>query len=90
MDFEWDRAKADANKSKHGVSFEEASTIFGDDHAVTVSDPDHSHGENRYLTFGMSRYGRLLVVAHTDRGERIRIISSRPMTARERRAYEQE
>jgi uncharacterized DUF497 family protein len=89
MDFEWDRAKADANKSKHGVSFEEASTVFGDDDAITVRDPDHSEGEDRYLTFGMSRSGRLLVVAHTDRGDRIRIISSRPMTRRERRAYEQ-
>lgn len=89
MEFEWDIDKARGNEARHGVSFAEACTVFDDDHASTVADPDHSAGEARFLTFGLSHGGRALVVAHTDRGERIRIISARFMTPKERRAYEQ-
>jgi uncharacterized protein len=89
MDFEWDPEKTRANESKHGVSFFEACEIFDDDHSSTVRDPDHSMDENRYLTFGMSRDGKHLVVSYTERNGRIRLISAREMTPRERRAYEQ-
>lgn len=88
MDFEWDPAKARANESKHGVSFVEASEVFGDDHSSTVPDPDHSIEEDRYLIFGVSKVGRHLVVSYTQRNDRIRLISARQMTPRERRAYE--
>lgn len=89
MQFEWDPEKARRNETKHGVSFLEAATVLDDDHASTVADPDRSEGEARYLTFGKSSSGRPLVVAHTDRGANIRIISARRMTPGERRAYEQ-
>jgi uncharacterized protein len=89
MEFEWDAAKSRFNADKHGVSFEEASSVFGDPLALTFDDPAHSEAERRYLTFGVSGAGRSLLVAHTSRGDTIRIISSRPMTPRERRAYEQ-
>jgi uncharacterized DUF497 family protein len=89
MRFEWDPEKAQRNERKHGVSFLEACAVFDDDYASTVVDPDHSEGEVRHLTFGMSSSGRALVVAHTDRGANIRIISARLMTPREIRAYEQ-
>jgi uncharacterized protein len=89
MDFEWDLAKAKSNESKHGVSFFEACEVFGDEHSSTVPDPDHSAAENRFLVFGASRGGRYLVVSYTERGDRIRLISARQMTLRERRAYEQ-
>lgn len=88
MNFEWDPHKARRNEEKHGVSFAEACTVFDDDFASTVRDPDHSEREARYLTFGVSASGRPLVVSHTDRGTTIRIISARAMTPRERRAYE--
>jgi len=89
VQFEWDAAKARENEAKHGVSFMEASEIFGDDHSSVMADPDHAAGENRYLIFGATRTGKYLVVSYTERGERIRLISARPMTPRERRAYEQ-
>jgi uncharacterized DUF497 family protein len=89
MKFEWDEAKAAANQRKHSVSFHEASTIFGDPLAITFDDPDHSIGEQRYLTFGLSRLNRLLVVAHTERTDRIRIISARVATRQEKRIYEE-
>lgn len=90
MRFELDPAKAAANLRKHGVSFEEASTVFYDPLAVTGPDPDHSRGEQRYVTFGMSSSERLLVVGHTDRGEEtIRIFTARPATPNERRIYEE-
>lgn len=89
MDFEWDAEKARLNELKHGVSFAEASTVFGDALASTIADPDHSEGELRFLTFGVTSSGEAVVVAHTDRGDTIRIISARYMTSRERRAYEQ-
>lgn len=89
MEFEWDPAKAGANLRKHKVSFHEAATVFGDFLGVTAADPDHSAGERRYITVGRSTRGRLLMVAHTERRERIRIISARTLTPREKRAYEE-
>jgi uncharacterized DUF497 family protein len=88
MTFEWDADKAAENRRKHSVSFEEATTVFGDRLAITYIDPDHSVGEYRFLTFGIAATGRLLVVAHTDRDDRIRLISAREMTRNERRDYE--
>jgi uncharacterized DUF497 family protein len=89
MDFEWDEKKAAVNKKKYGVSFPEAATVFGDPLAITFSDLDHSAEEYRFITFGLSRFGRLLVVAHSDRGQAIRIISAREATNRERNIYEE-
>ncbi len=88
MEFEWDPEKAARNWVKHGVSFHEAATVFGDPLAITYHDPDHSEDEERFLTFGHSNEGHLLVVSHTDRGERTRIISARRATRRERKIYE--
>jgi uncharacterized DUF497 family protein len=90
MEFEWDADKAVRNLGKHGVSFQEAATVFGDPLAVTYFDPDHSKDEDRFLTFGHSSIGRLLVVSHTDRGDRTRIISARRATRKERKSYEEE
>ena len=89
MDFEWDRKKALANERKHDVSFEEAAEVFADELSSTVADPDHSQEEQRFVIFGRTRAGRPLVVAFTERSDRIRIITARQMTRRERRAYEQ-
>ena len=89
MDFEWDPGKAARNLIKHGVAFAEAATVFGDPLAFTFADPDHSHDEDRFLTFGHSTAGRLLIVSHTDRDDRTRIISARPAGRKERRIYEQ-
>ena len=89
MKFEWDAQKAEANRAKHGVDFDEATTVFGDPLALTFDDVDHSDSEARFLTFGTSSRNRALVVAHTTRGDNIRIISARPMTPREQRDYEQ-
>lgn len=89
MKFEWNSAKAVANLSKHGVSFEEAATVFRDVLSQTGRDPDHSVGEERLVIFGISTSGRLLVVAHTERGDTIRIISARLATSGERRIYEE-
>jgi uncharacterized DUF497 family protein len=86
---EWDNRKAAANLRKHGVSFDEAATVLEDPLAVTYRDPDHSEEESRFLTFGQSSTGRILVVAHTDREQAIRLISARQATRRERRAYEE-
>lgn len=88
LKFEWDEAKARANLAKHRVSFEEAASVFGDPLALTFSDPDHSIGEKRWLTFAISYSGRLLVVSHTDRVRCIRIISARTATRHERGIYE--
>lgn len=90
IEFEWDARKAAANAKKHGVTFSEAATVFGDKLAITYDDPDHSADEHRSVTFAMSEEGRLLVVSHTDRGNKVRIISSRLMTKRERRIYEED
>jgi len=88
LEFEWDPNKAAANLSKHEVAFEEAATVFGDSLSLTAYDPDHSQDEDRYITMGTSADGRLLIVSHTDRDDRIRIISARKATRRERKAYE--
>jgi len=88
MEFEWDPNKAHRNLATHGVSFHEAATVFGDPLALTYADPDHSGEEDRFFTFGQSSEGRLLLVSHTDRGDRTRIISARRATPRERRTYE--
>jgi hypothetical protein len=89
MEFEWNPDKAAINLQKHGISFQEAATVFGDLLSVTFPDPDHSIGEDRYVIIGMSRLGQLLVVSHTDRGNRTRIISARRATRQERRFYEE-
>ena len=88
MEFEWDPNKAISNLTKHNVSFHEASTVFGDPLAFTFPDPDHSDDETRYITIGESIQGRLLIISHTDLGRRIRIISARQGTRRERKIYE--
>lgn len=90
MEFEWDPRKDAANQRKHGIGFREATTVFGDPLATTFHDAEHSASEQRFLTIGASVGGRLVVVAHSDRQETIRIISARPVTARERRFYEEE
>ena len=89
MEFEWDPDKADANFAKHGVSFAEAATVFADPLSTTFDDPDHSEEEDRYIIIGLSNRSRLLVVAHTDRDERTRIISAREATHSERQFYEE-
>ena len=89
MEFEWDTEKASSNLQKHKVSFEEASTALSDPMAATGADPDHSIGEFRYVTFGISGRGRLLVVAHTEQNETVRIISARLASKRERKIYEE-
>ena len=89
MQFEWDPAKAAENLAKHGISFQEAATVFRDPLSATGADPDHSIGEERFITFGISKSGRLLVVAHTEHGDTIRIITARPATAAERKIYEE-
>ena len=90
MEFEWDAEKDESNQAKHGVSFDEASTVFGDPFALTIDDPDHSWEEHRFLTTGYSSGRRLIIVAQVDRDERVRIISAREVTAAERRNYEEE
>jgi uncharacterized protein len=87
--FEWDPEKAEQNRRKHGVSLPEASTVFRDPLAITLEDVVHSAVEERYFLIGRSTSGRVLVVVHTERGRRIRLISARPATAREKRVYEQ-
>ncbi|WKZ12925.1 MAG: BrnT family toxin [Gammaproteobacteria bacterium] len=89
MEFEWDPEKSATNLAKHGVSFEEATEVFGDELSSTISDPDHSESEERFVIFGCTREARHLVVGFTERGAKIRIITARPMTPRERNAYEQ-
>ncbi|WP_213807673.1 BrnT family toxin [Granulicella sp. dw_53] len=88
--FEWDVEKAASNVQKHGVSFEEAASVFGDEAARVYADPDHGDDESRFLLVGESGLGRLLVVASVERGERVRLISARRVTKRERRDYEEE
>ena len=89
MRFEWDPKKAEKNLEKHGVTFQEAATIFGDPLAITFQDPDHSLEEERQLTFGQSLQRRLIVVSHTKRGGRTRIITARLMDRNERVIYEE-
>jgi uncharacterized DUF497 family protein len=90
MDFEWDPEKAELNLEKHGVSFPEAATAFGDLLSVTIPDPDHSDEENRFILIGVTFSGQIVVVVHVERGETIRLISARLATRRERRTYEEE
>jgi hypothetical protein len=88
--FEWDAKKAESNARKHGVAFDEASTVFGDALSILMADPGHSVGEKRYLLLGMSNRRRLLVVAFAERPPRTRLISARRATRQERRQYEEE
>ena len=88
MEFEWDAKKADSNIAKHGVTFSEAMTVFGDRLEIVIADPNHSQDEFRFLSMGQSASGRLLVVAYTERAGRTRIINAREATPRERRQYE--
>lgn len=88
MLFDWDKAKAAGNLVKHGVSFEEAVTVFGDPLSDTFDDPDHSQNEQRFLIIGHSKQGRMLIVSHTDDGVTVRIISAREPTRTERKSYE--
>ena len=90
MRFTWDPPKDAANQKKHGVGFREAASVLEDPLSTTFPDPAHSREEQRYVTIGRSRLGATLVVAHTDRQDRIRIISARRATPRERRFYEEE
>ena len=90
MEFEWHLTKAAANLRKHGVSFEEAASVFNDPIATIYEDPDHSANEKRFLTIGTSARGRLLHIAFADRGDRIRIINARKVTKKERTLYEEE
>lgn len=88
MTFDWDPYKADRNLAKHGVSFLEAATAFGDPLSLTIVDPQHSEGEQRFILFGLSQRGRHLMVAHTDRDGTTRIVSARLMSRHEREQYE--
>ncbi len=89
MIFEWDSKKAEKNIKKHGITFQEASTVFGDPLAISFPDPDHSKDEERELTFGQSLQRRLIVVSHTRRRDRTRIINARLMDRDERVIYEE-
>jgi uncharacterized DUF497 family protein len=90
--FEWDPRKERRNQQKHGVGFDEASSVFADALSITVPDPDHSDDEERCVTIGFSHRQRLLVVVHTEEGEKqiVRIISARPADRDERREYEED
>jgi uncharacterized DUF497 family protein len=88
--FEWDADKAASNLKDHGISFDEATTVFGDILALNMPDPDHSEGEQRFLVLGMSSQSRLIVVAYAERPPHTRIISARLVTPKERRQYENE
>ena len=90
LTFEWDQKKARINSRKHGVTFEEASTVFGDARSLTIPDPAHSDTEERFVTIGSSHRGKLLVVVHTERSDNIRVISARSANRRERKLYEEE
>jgi uncharacterized DUF497 family protein len=89
LEFEWDFQKAERNLKQHGVSFDDATTVFRDTLSITILDPDHSERENRFIDIGMSHRGELLVVSYTERKEKIRIISARPATRAERKNYEE-
>lgn len=88
LTFEWDPSKAAENARKHGVTFEEAASVFADPLSLTVPDTLHSDDEDRFVTVGHSSSGKVLVVVHTERGDRFRLIGARPATRRERRTYE--
>jgi uncharacterized DUF497 family protein len=90
VEFEWDNRKAAKNLKKHGVSFQEAASVFGDPLAMTFEDPDHSIDEHRLLTFGTTRNGKMVTLSHTERDGSMRIISTRLMQKHEREIYEEE
>jgi uncharacterized DUF497 family protein len=90
LKFEWDDKKAISNLKKHGISFEEASTVFGDWLAIKIEDPLHSDDENRLIIIGKSEYLNTLVVVHVERSEAIRIVSARPATKNEQNIYEEQ
>ena len=87
--FEWDKSKAETNTHKHGVSFDEAQSVFADDLSVTIPDPDHSTDEQRWIIIGMSRRGQMLVVNYVERDDAIRLISARRAARAEKENYEQ-
>src|SRR5438094_10126966 len=87
--FDWDPRKARRNLQKHGIDFDEASTVFADTLSITIPDPDHSEDEERWVTMGLSNRQRLLVVVHTEEEETIRIISARSADRLEREKYEE-
>ena len=87
--FEWDSRKGVYNKAKHGVTFSEAATAFGDPLSITIPDPEHSFGEARFILMGLSYLGRLVVVSHAEADDSIRILSARLATRAERKFYEQ-
>ena len=89
LNFQWDENKARTNLAKHGVSFEEAATVFGDAFSLTIPDPAHSQREDRFIILGSSHTGELLVVVHTERGDSIRIISARRASRKERKSHEE-
>jgi uncharacterized protein len=89
MEFEWDKSKAESNLIKHGISFDDAQTVFNDPLYVDFYDPDHSEDEDRYLIIGESSRGRLLIVSYTERGNVTRLISARETTKTERKMYEE-
>jgi uncharacterized DUF497 family protein len=89
LEFEWDPAKAESNLKLHGISFDDATTIFRDVLSITIADPDHSDSENRFIDIGMSHRMELLVVSYSERKNRIRLISARRATRAERRSYEE-
>lgn len=88
MQFEWDKEKAAANLKKHGVSFEEASTVWQDFFYIDLYDEEHSRKENRFLFIGESEQNRLLIISYTERENKVRIISARELTSKEKREYE--
>ena len=88
LTFEWDKRKEAVNIRKHGASFHEASTVFLDPLSMTFYDPDHAEDEDRYITLGMTKNGRLLFVSHADRGDRVRVSSAREASKLERNGYE--
>jgi uncharacterized protein len=89
LTFEWDESKDISNQKKHGISFDEAKTVFGDPQSITIADEAHSNEEDRFIDVGLSAHGRVIVVCYTDRPPNIRIISSRKATKSEQKAYEQ-
>jgi uncharacterized DUF497 family protein len=89
IEFEWGQNKADSNFLKHGVSFDEAKSVFDDSVYVDFYDPDHSYNEHRYIIIGHSVKNRLLIVAYAERKNKIRLISAREATRREKKVYEE-
>ena len=89
LKFEWDDKKANINRRKHGITFEEATTAFADELSITIDDPLHSHDEERLILIGMSKQLKILVVIHVERGDVIRLVSARKATKQEQKFYEE-